>query len=274
MVLPMTVSPFSLQFMGSGNARSKPPINYNTSALIRSNNHSWLIDCGILCPLALHHFQIPLDSIDGVFISHLHGDHVLGLEELCFSCYFNPSPRKINLYRPSGLQVSTGAPLGYDIWDNCLRAALETTVPDQEGTKLLKLSDYAHVHTIYPEQPFDIFDMHGEIFQVEHVAQRPSYGLMLNHNVAYTSDCRFDPHRIESLLNQNITTIFHDVCFYRHCPSATAVHTTFDELAGLPADMRKHIVLMHFGDDTTDNDFKTAESLGFRIARPGMIFQF
>ena len=269
----MTHSNFSLQFLGSGNARTKPPANYNTCAIIRSSTHTWLLDCGLLTPLAMHHFQIPLSSIDGVFVSHLHGDHVLGLEELCLTRYFSKPRTKIDLFLPSGMRRETGAPEGYDIWENCLRASLETNVPTDSGYRLLSLSDYANIHTLYPNQTIQIYDLPCEPFHVEHVLDRPSYGLIIGSRIAYTSDCTFSLQRIQSLLNQNIEIIFHDVCFTSGC-DINAVHTSFEQLSNLPRQIAEHIVLMHYGDDTTEEQFKIAQSLGFRIAKPGMIFNF
>ena len=264
---------FSLQFLGSGNARSKPPVNYNTNVLVRSNAHTWLIDCGLLCPLAMHHFHVPQNQIEGVFVSHLHGDHVLGLEELCLTRFFKENTSKFDLFLPAGLRCETGAPDGYDIWENCLRASLETSIPTQSGEKRLTLNDYANIHTLYPDRSYQIYDLTCKPFIVNHVKNRPAYGLIIDNRVAFTADCTFDEKCIKSLMDQNIETIFHDVSFTTGS-NASLVHTSFEQLAQLPRQISEHIILMHYGDETTDAQFKTAESLGFRIARPGMIFEF
>jgi ribonuclease BN (tRNA processing enzyme) len=93
---------FTMQFLGTGNAQSKPPINFNNNVLITVNGHRWLIDCGLLCPLAMYEAGISPLSIDAVFISHLHGDHIFGLEELFFTNFFSPNRRRM---------VSRGMPM-------------------------------------------------------------------------------------------------------------------------------------------------------------------
>lgn len=265
----MSHSPFSIQFVGSGNAWSKPPANYNTNALVRSNGHAWLIDCGLLCPLALKDFGIPQETIEGVFVSHLHGDHVHGLEELLFRRFFLEK-KTHNLWLPEPFFSDEDRYDGCHIWNNCLKAAMETFVNGRE--KPLELTDYAHIHKVATGNAFDIFDLPCEIFEVEHTANKPSFGIILDNRVAFTSDTQFSRTRITQLLDRGIQTIFHEVSFYP--PFAGNIHTAFEELASLPRDVAEHIVLMHYADSTNENDFERARSHGFRIARPGGIFRF
>ena len=262
---------FSIQFLGTGNARSKPPANFNTNALLRIHDKACLIDCGLLCPLALNHYHIPITSIDGVFISHIHGDHVLGLEELFFTNYFNTPSRRLQLFLPEGLLKSTGAPDGYDLWENCLRASLETTVEFENYCHKLTLSDYAKIQTLISHSASQIFGLTCETFPVVHIKNRPSYGIILDNRVAYTSDCTFSQESIQTLIQRGISTLFHDVCF---APKASSVHASIQQLATLPPEIRQKIYLMHYDDKTSAENFKFAESLGFHIIRPGDIFEF
>lgn len=263
---------FSLQFLGTGNAQAKPPVNYNNNVLVQSGSHKWLIDCGHLCPLALYNLGIPLTSIDGAYISHLHGDHVMGLEELLFSNYFHKPSRTVDLFLPCGLRTQTGAPKGYDIWENCLRAGLETTVSSNHKDRTLSFEDYASIHTLHPQKPFNIFGVSCEIFQVTHIRNRPSYGIILDNRTAFTSDCIFSREIIQNLIDRGIETIFHDASFAP--PQENPVHASFEELSTLSPDMARHIVLMHYEDNIPEAVFDKARALGFLIAKPGMVFNF
>ena len=268
----MSQSNFTLQFIGTGNARSKPPHNYNTNAIVRANGCICLIDCGLLCPLALHSLGISLTSIDAAMISHLHGDHVLGLEELLFTNYFQPTPRRVPLWLPDGLLSRGSAPPGYDIWDNCLRASLETTVESAQSSRVLSFDDYADIHMMLPGKSYDICGISCEPFMVSHIKNRPAYGFILNHCAAFTADCIFSRERIETLLANGVHTIFHDVTFIPYAPGV--VHTTFEELATLPRDIAEHIYLMHYADDLPQQDVFAAQSKGFRFAQRDAIYAF
>ena len=262
---------FSLQFLGTGNAWSKPPVNYNTNAIVRACGHAWLLDCGLLCPLALHDRNIPIHDIDGAFITHLHGDHALGLEEFFFQSFFACQKRQ-NLWLPHAFSRKHSPIEGSDLWDNCLRGSMETLIYQDGKPRITTLHDYADIHIVIPQQPFDIFGLPCEIFPVIHTPQKPAFGIILDNRVAFTSDCTFSQKRIETLLDRNVSLIFHEVYF--SAPYPHAVHTSIDEIAELPEDIRKLIVLMHYADDTTKDAFASARKLGFQIATPGMTFDF
>jgi ribonuclease BN (tRNA processing enzyme) len=268
----MNQTHFTLQFIGTGNARSKPPHNYNTNAIIRVNGCICLLDCGLLCPLALHTIGIPLTNIDAVIISHLHGDHVLGLEELLFSNFFQPTPRRVSLWLPDGLLARGSAPPGYDIWENCLRASLETTLESNQTSRVLAFDDYADIHMMTPPNAYDICGISCEPFPVVHIKNRPAYGFILNNCAAFTADCTFSRNCIENLLNKGVHTIFHDVTFIPYAPGA--VHTTFEELATLPRDIAEHIYLMHYADDIPQHAVNAALSKGFRFAQRDAVYAF
>ncbi len=268
----MSETQFTLQFIGTGNASSKPPHNFNTNAILRAGEHTCLLDCGVLCPLALHSLGVPLTSIDAVIISHLHGDHVLGLEELLFTNYFQAQKRRISLWLPEGLSARGTAPVGYDIWDNCLRASLETTVEGEGSQQVLTLDDYADVHIFKPGSPREICGIMCEPFMVSHIKKRPAYGFILNNVVAFTADCTFSRRVIDQLLGSGIHTIFHDVTFTPYAPGG--VHTSFEELITLPPDVARHICLMHYADNISWRDIDNAKSRGFRFAQRDTVYTF
>ncbi len=260
----MNESEKTIEFVGTGNAWSKPPQNFNTNALIRSEKGTWLLDCGLLCPLGLHSMGVSPSRIDGVFITHLHGDHALGLEELFYQNYF-AFGRRVSLWLPEAFSGAGARSAGSELWENCLRGSMETAGIDGH---LLQLSDYASVHCMSVGQVYEILGVRCEIFPVLHVPCRPSFGIIMDERTAYTSDCQFSRERIEGLLRRGVETIFHEVTF--SSPYAHSVHTFFDELSGLPDEFARHIILMHYEDTATEEAFKKAEDRGFRIARRGI----
>ena len=50
-----------------------------SSQLLEINGKSFLIDCGEGTQIQLRKYGVKLNSIENIFISHLHGDHFFGL---------------------------------------------------------------------------------------------------------------------------------------------------------------------------------------------------
>jgi ribonuclease BN (tRNA processing enzyme) len=69
-----------ITFIGSGSAFTTN--NYHSNILITSNNKNLLIDCGSDARFALKEAGYSFNDIDGIFVSHLHADHIGGLEWL------------------------------------------------------------------------------------------------------------------------------------------------------------------------------------------------
>ncbi len=254
-----------LTFLGTGTAWSRSPMNHNNNALVRASeeHEPWLIDCGTTAPQALYELGMTVSDFAGVLVTHLHGDHVFGLEETGFYNYFVRG-RRVHLWLPENLLSSVSGIEGEDLWENCLRGPMGTVQLLDGSTKDVGLEDYFIVHFLRPGEPTVIEGVEVEIFEVEHVPNKPSYGVILDRHVAYTSDCRFSQERIEWLLGRGCDTIYHDTYFGPAMQGR--VHTAFVELQGLPRELVEHIVLMHYNDDASAEAIKGAKALGFRLA--------
>lgn len=94
--------PFKITILGSSGAvpaYGRMP----TSQFIEIKNHYILIDCGEGSQMQMMKYGLPLHRIDYVFISHLHGDHYLGLMGLLFTLHLNRRTADLHLYSHTGL---------------------------------------------------------------------------------------------------------------------------------------------------------------------------
>ncbi|MBP6310318.1 MAG: MBL fold metallo-hydrolase, partial [Arenimonas sp.] len=93
---------WTLRFLGVGNSHAAPVLG-SASAVIERNQKPWLlIDCGqeTLTAFETQYQNLP----EAIFITHLHMDHIGGLERLFFKAYFNETLRgKLKLYVPAAL---------------------------------------------------------------------------------------------------------------------------------------------------------------------------
>lgn len=254
-----------LTFLGTGTAWSKAPKNYNNNALIDGGNGQgrWLIDCGTTAPQSLCELGMSVADFEGVLVTHLHGDHVFGLEETGFYNYFVKN-RRVKLWMPEELLESRSGIAGEDLWENCLRGPMGTVQKLDGSAKEVGLDDYFEVILLSVGERYEIEGVGVELFAVEHVPNKPCFGMILNGNVGYTSDCTWSRARVDWLLERGCEIIFHDVYFGPAYPGR--VHTAFQEIAELPHDIASRIVCMHYNDDVSDDELARARDAGFRIA--------
>ena len=93
---------FNITILGSSGAL--PAFGRFPSAqLIEIQNRHFLIDCGEGTQMQLMRFQANLHRINHIFISHLHGDHYLGLMGLIFTMHLLRRTNDLHLYSHSGL---------------------------------------------------------------------------------------------------------------------------------------------------------------------------
>lgn len=93
---------FRVTILGSNSALPAYGRNHS-SQLIQIDNVHLLIDCGEGTQLQLAKQKNKLQKIDHIFISHLHGDHYLGLMGLIFSMNLNRRTKPLYIYSHRGL---------------------------------------------------------------------------------------------------------------------------------------------------------------------------
>ena len=221
-----------LQMLGTGGAFSRK--YYNNNGLLLTENFTLLIDCGNTALLALHELNRSPESIDALFITHIHGDHVGGLEEFAF--YMNIiHKRKPLLYIAEDLVTP--------LWENTLKGAMGN------GDEL-SISDYFEVVPLQKEISTQIAEgLTLKLIQTPHIPGKSSYSLVINDTIFYSSDMTFQPHLLYKLVyEESITQIFHEV----QLNGIGRVHTSLQELLSLPADIQKMISLMHYEDNMGD----------------------
>ena len=113
---------FEVTILGSSSAT--PIFNRNPSAqVLNINEHLYLVDCGEGTQQQMLRFDVKGSRIDHIFISHLHGDHYLGLVGLLSSMHLNGRARPLKLFGPPELMEIINLQLKYS----------ETTLQDRKS---------------------------------------------------------------------------------------------------------------------------------------------
>lgn len=254
-----------MTFLGTGGTFSRSGQNYHNNVLVETDAGSKiLIDCGTTALESLHALSVDPLELDGVIVTHIHADHVGGLEELGFRGLFlgkalNGSPTRFDLYVPGPLLPSK-LDLPYesdrlpDLWENCLKGGMVHVQDEQNNPVTATLETYFVPHVM--ETPEEVFTVDGVRFmfvRTKHVPQKASFGLVMESErgsrIFFSGDTLSD---VPVDLGE-FDVIFHDCLWVPKYPST--VHTHFEEMVSLPQDTRERVFLMHYGgaEDAPEN---------------------
>ncbi len=93
---------FEVKILGANSAN--PVYNrFQTAQLLHIEPYYFLIDCGEATQHQLLKYKCKLTKIDHIFISHLHGDHYLGLVGLLSTMHLQGRTKDLHLFGPIGL---------------------------------------------------------------------------------------------------------------------------------------------------------------------------
>ena len=138
---------------------------FNTCFMIDAAGKRLLLDCGASSLVALKALKIDLNSIDGVMLSHLHGDHFGALPFfLLDSQYLTRREKPLSIFGPPGTKER-------------LIAAMEVFFPDSSKTKW---RFPLQVGEITPEMPDEILGLTVRTTPVIHHSGAPSTAVRLS----------------------------------------------------------------------------------------------
>ena len=258
--------PFEVTILGSNSAI---PVygRHHTAQYVKIQNSHFLVDCGEGTQLQLQRFGLKAQKIDAIFISHLHGDHYLGLLGLLSSMHLQGRTRDLHLFGqpPLGEILTTQLhysdttlryrvhfhPLSMDkeerIFENKkLRVSsipLQHRVPcagfvfhekqhpvrlnKQTLPKDIKLTEIATLR-----KGEDVFDQHGK---VKYGQQEYTLGRKKTRSYAYLTDTIYMPELAKSI--HGVDMLYHEATFLTE--KELKATKTFHATAGQAAHMAK-----------------------------------
>lgn len=251
-----------LIFLGTGSAFTVGSHNFHSNMILENENSDrLLIDCGSDARFSLFEVGLSYRDITDVYISHLHADHVGGLEWLAFTSKFDSSCERPVLY--------ISEKMVYDLWNKVLSGGLSSI----QGV-VADLSTFFKVKPVGESGLFIWKNIEFRAIQTVHIMSGftiiPSFGLFFNVdglNIFVTTDTQFSLHQTIDFYNM-ADIIFHDC---ETSPTKSGVHAHYTELLTLSETIRNKIWLYHYN----PGPLPDAKKDGFRgFVKKGQCFDF
>ena len=231
-----------IKFLGVGSAFTTSEYYQSNLLITADNGKKLLVDCGSDARFSLNECDFqeknPCEEIDAIYISHLHSDHIGGMEWMAFETYFNPNRKKPLLFMEENTMR--------ELWECSLKGGLGCI----EG-KCMHLTDYFTCKPVLYNGFFIWEGIRFDLVKMPHVIagykNLYSYGLLINpynvpKRVFFTSDTQFQPDLIIKIAEET-DIIFHDCETSRF---KSIVHVHYDDLCTVPTDVKEKIWLYHY----------------------------
>ncbi len=236
---------------------------HHTSQILKIQKYYFLIDCGEGTQLRLSKYKIKYNKIHHILISHLHGDHYLGLVGLISSMHLMGRVKDLHVFGPKGLKEIITTQFKYS--ETILNFVVHFHETNPRSTEIIHENDFLKVTSfpldhripctgfLFQEKPKlrkidktklpkdmplrymallkkgqDIFDDAGEILYQSEALTLPASP---SYSYAYCSDTRYNESILPTIKKADL--LYHETTFLKDKGdrAATTFHSTTQDAA-------------------------------------------
>ena len=229
---------------------------FNTCFMVEAGGRTILLDCGASSLVALKARNIDLNAIDGVVLSHLHGDHFGALPFFLLDAQFGlRRSRPLTVAGPPGTRER-------------LDAACEVFFPKSSKTAW---KYPLHVHEITPGIPDEVLGFAVRTSEVVHQSGAPSTAVRLMQGgkvLSYSGDTQWTDALIPVADGADLFIV---ECYdYSNSQSG---HMNFAELKQKRTQFRAKRVMLTHMNPTMLAHLDDARTEGFALAEDGLVVE-
>jgi ribonuclease Z len=164
---------------------------FGAAILVEAGGEKLLFDCGRGAVIRLSQAGVPLDSVDALFLTHLHSDHVVGIPDLWLTGWFLGRDHPLRVWGPPGTREMTEhLSLAYQ-FDVQTREHTENLPPKGAGIDAKEIEQ----GDVYVHGPLRV-----SVFLVDHGSVKPAFGYRIDyfgHAVIISGDTKFSQNLID-----------------------------------------------------------------------------
>jgi ribonuclease BN (tRNA processing enzyme) len=220
--------------LGVGDAFSA--VHYSSSYALRADGRWLVVDCPhpirkmMREASARSRLALDVGDVDAVVLTHLHADHVSGVEDLGFFSHFVLGRRA---------RIAAHSEVASRLWGGHLAAGMERLVTPGGAPAEKTFEDYFELVLLDETRPVRIGSFEIECRRTHHHV--PTTALRVRgagRAVGFSADTAYDPELIVWLDAADL--VVHEAGF--------GIHTPLERLAELPDETRSRMRLAHFPD--------------------------
>ena len=230
---------------------------FNTCFWLETAKTTLLVDCGATSPVALKTRNLDFDRVEGVVLSHLHGDHFGGLPFLLLEAQLlTRRKRPLTIAGPPGTR-------------DRIMAALEVFFP---GATANQWRFPLEIVEIVPGEPADILGHTVETTEVVHRSGAPSTAVRITdgaRSFAYSGDTEWTDALVQVAAGADLFVV-ECYAYQGRFPG----HLSWETIeARLPQLRARRIMVTHMSSLMLEHRHEVARA-GLLVARDGEVIEF
>jgi len=178
---------------------------FGPSTLVEVGGKKFIFDAGRGAMQRLAQLRIRWQDVDGVFLTHLHSDHISGLPDVFTSTWIFGRKTPLELYGPKGVKGVADGVLKMFAVDIPIRRDLTENNP-AAGAKF-------DIHTISEGVVYQDEDVKITAFLVDHVFVKPAFGYLFEgggRRIVISGDTRPSENLMRAC--RGIDCLVHECC--------------------------------------------------------------
>ena len=194
---------FKVTLLGTGNPR---PVmsRFGPSILVEAGKEKLIFDCGRGAAQRLEQLKIPFSEITGLFLTHLHSDHTVGIPDLWLTGWVMGRTTPLPVWGPKGTKAMMEHLREAYAFDIHIRRDVDTKLPGAGAETVAKDIDEGIV--------YDSAGVKVTAFLVDHGEIKPAFGYRVDyggHSVTLSGDTRPSENLVK--FAQGTDVLIHEV---------------------------------------------------------------